>query len=91
MPDGEGASWKVEIGRHFALPSSADQDLAHRLVGKLSEPNAGLALHEKDVFGIALRQLEEDLESGDAGVLHRIQLEAFLRGDTGSGGQPENS
>lgn len=81
MPDGEEAPWKVELGRHLVLPSSADQDLAHRLLGRLSEPHAQLVLHDEDVFAIALRHLEEDLTLGDAGVLGRIEQEVRLRAD----------
>src|ERR1700688_2221714 len=64
MPDGEEAPWKVELGRHLVLPSSADQDLAHRLLWQLSERDTRLTLNEGDVFGIALRHLEGDLRSG---------------------------
>jgi amino acid transporter len=81
MPDGEEAPWKVELGRHLVLPSSADQDLAHRLLGRLSEPHAQLVLHDEDVLAIALRHLEEDLTLGDAAVLDRIEQEVRLRAD----------
>ena len=79
MPDGEEAPWKLDLGRHLVLPSSADQDLAHRLVRQLSQRNARLTLREGDVYAIALRHLEEDLRSGDAAVMDRIQREVFLR------------
>jgi amino acid transporter len=79
MPDGEEAPWKLELGRHLALPSSADQDLAHRLVRTLSQRNARLTLREGDVYAIALRHLEEDLRSGDAAVMDGIQREVSLR------------
>jgi Amino acid permease len=79
MPDGEEAPWKLDLGRHLVLPSSADQDLAHRLVRQLSQRHARLTLREGDVYAIALRHLEEDLRSGDAAVMDRIQREVFLR------------
>jgi amino acid transporter len=90
MPDGEEAPWKVELGRRLALPSSADQDLAHRLLAKLSGPSTQLSLHEEDVFGIALRRLDEDLQSGDPGILDRIEREVLLRGNTRGDTPPKN-
>jgi amino acid transporter len=89
MPDGEEAPWIVELGRRLVLPSSADQDLAHRLLWQLSERDTRLTLHEGDVFGVALRHLEEDLRSGDARVLDGIQREVLLRGSTNCGNPPE--
>jgi amino acid transporter len=82
MPDGEEAPWKLDLGRHLVLPTSADQDLAHRLVRQLSQRNARLTLREGDVYAIALRHLEEDLRSGDAAVMDRIQREVVLRENT---------
>ena len=75
MPDGEEAPWKVDLGRHLVLPSSADQDLVRRLVQKLSRGHAQTRLHEGDVYTIALRHLEEDLRSGNAAVLADIKRE----------------
>ena len=79
MPDGEEAPWKFELGRHLVLPSSADQDLAHRLVRTLSQRDARLTLREADVYAIALRHLEEDLRSGDVAAKDFIQWEVSLR------------
>jgi amino acid transporter len=79
MPDGEEAPWKLDLGRHLVLPSSADQDLAHRLVRTLSQRNARLTLREADVYAIALRHLEEDLRSGDVAAKDFIQWEVSLR------------
>jgi amino acid transporter len=85
LPDGEEAPWRFDLGRRLVLPSSADQDLAHRLLWQLSQRDTRLTLHERDVFGIALRHLEEDLRSGDAGVLDGIQREVLLRGSSSHG------
>ena len=49
MPDGEEAPWKFELGRHLVLPSSADQDLAHRLLhlaGLGHDGELGLSLQQ---------------------------------------------
>ncbi len=86
MPDGEEAPWKVDLGRHLVLPSSADQDLARRLVQTLSRSSAQLRLHEGDVYTIALRLLEKNLQSGDAAVLAGIEREASFYENA-----PENS
>ena len=75
MPDGEEAPWKIDLGRHLVLPSSADQDLARRIVKELTQRNAQSTLHEGDVYAIALRHLEEGLRSRDAVVLAGIERE----------------
>jgi amino acid transporter len=89
MPDGEEAPWRFDLGQRLVLPSSCDQDLAHRLLWQLSQRDTRLPLHQGDIFGIALRRLEEDLRSGDAGILDAIRREVLLRGSTSRGDSSE--
>jgi hypothetical protein len=85
MPDGEENPWKIDLGRHLVLPSAADQDIAHRLWWELSQTRmTGVTLHEGDVFGIALRHLDEGLRSGDVKALNAIEREILLRESAGS-------
>ena len=46
---------------------------------------AGVTLHEADVFGIALRLLEEDLRSEDVKAVNKIQRELLLFGSAADG------
>ncbi len=79
MPDGDEAAWRVQLGRHLVLPSASDRDLAHRLWLELSKQlAAGVTLQESDVFGIALRRLEQDVRSGN-GALEGTRQEMLVR------------
>ncbi len=79
-PDGEETPWHVDLGKHLVLPSAADRDLAHRLWWELFQTKEpGVILHEREVFGIALRRLEEDLRSADITAVDDIQREILLR------------
>ena len=79
MPDGEEAAWKVTLDRHLVLPSSADQDLAHRLWQGLSkgEPE----LRETDVFQIALQRFRDDLQSGNSSANGDVHSLVALRSE----------
>ncbi len=80
MSDGEETPWRLDLGQHLVLPTPADRDLAHRLWWDLLQRRKpGITLHVGDVFGIALRRLEEDLHSGDTKALDDIQRELLLR------------
>ncbi len=86
VPDGEEAPWIVDLDRRLVLPSVADRDLARRLWRSLSQKKiAGVTLHEADVFGIALRRLEEDLRSEDVKAANKIQQELLLLGSAANG------
>jgi hypothetical protein len=80
VPDGEEASWKVELGRHLVLPSGVDCDIAHRIWLELFHKHGSYtALHESDVFGIAIRRLDNELRSGKAEALEAIRREIEIR------------
>jgi hypothetical protein len=80
VPDGEEASWKVELGRHLVLPSGVDCDIAHRIWLELFHKyESYTALHESDVFGIAIRRLDNELRSGKAEALEAIRREIEIR------------
>ena len=80
MPDGEEAPWKVELNYTLCLPSPADLDLAHRLWWDLTQTRRiGAGLHEGDIFGMALRRFDDDLRSGNHGILDAIQKERAMR------------
>jgi hypothetical protein len=67
------------------MPSAADQDLAHRIWWELSRKRTdGKILHEGDVFGIALRRLDEDLPSGNGEALIDIEQEILIRESSGN-------
>ncbi len=81
MPDGDEAPWKVKLNQSLILPSMEDQAFVHRLKRDLLERTKGsIALHERDIFGIALWHLEEDLQSGNPEAINRIHQELILRG-----------
>ena len=80
MPDGEEASWKVELNQQLFLPSPADMDLAHRLWWNLTQTRKmGVGLHEGDIFGIALRRFADELRVADHGIIETVQQEIKIR------------
>ena len=64
------------LGPHPPRLWPEDIDLAHRLWLELSEKGPGAKLHHRDVIGVALRRMQQDLESGRAPeVLKDVQHE----------------
>jgi len=60
---GEGLSRFYNLGPHPPRLWPEDVELAHKLWLDLSE-DFGAKLHHRDVIGVALRRMSEDLESG---------------------------
>ena len=77
MPDGDEAPWRFKLDRELIAPSLAAQDLAHRLWRDLSR--GGEQVKESDVFGIALRHLDESLQARDVHTLELVKDEVKLR------------
>ena len=70
--------------------STADRDLAHRLWRNLLErKKPGMTLHEGEIFGIALRRLEQDLGSTDSKAADEIQREILLHNSTTDAESPK--
>jgi amino acid transporter/nucleotide-binding universal stress UspA family protein len=63
--DGESAFFN--LGPHPPRLWPEDVDTVHRLWLKLSSAGFGSKVHHRDVVGVALRRLEEDLDNGRLG------------------------
>ena len=60
----------VNLGPHPPRLWPEDVDRLHKIWLRLSEtPELGCKIHHRDVVGVALRRLEQDLENGDAAKL----------------------
>jgi hypothetical protein len=71
----------VDLGPHPPRLWPEDVSLAHRVWLKLSGPDQlGSRLHHRDVIGVALQRLEEDLDGADRDAVLQ-QMEKELRKD----------
>jgi amino acid transporter len=59
-----GQSVFFNLGPHPPRLWPEDVDLVHRLWLELSEKDPGAKLHHRDIVGVALRRMEEELRSG---------------------------
>jgi hypothetical protein len=62
----DGRSVFFNLGPHPPRLWPEDVDLVHRLWLELSERDPGAKLHHRDVVGVALRRMEEQLRSAKA-------------------------
>jgi amino acid transporter len=69
----------VNLGPHPPRLWPEDLDRLHELWLKLTQEGFGSKLHHRDVVGVALRRLEQDLESPERGPEIRGDLERELR------------
>ena len=69
---GRASIW-VNLGPHPPRLWPEDVDLVHEIWLELSEKYAGAKLHHRDVVGVALRRMREQLQSQERdGVIHDI-------------------
>ncbi len=64
--DDDGKSVFFNLGPHPPRLWPEDVDLVHRLWLELSERDPGAKLHHRDIVGVALRRMEEQLRSAKA-------------------------
>ncbi|MGH9583788.1 MAG: APC family permease, partial [Bryobacteraceae bacterium] len=79
------------LGPHQPQLWPSDVDLVHRLWKELSNlPEFGTRLHHRDVVGVALRRLEQDLRARrEREVLHDVEQE--LRREPGPKSEPPDT
>ena len=84
MAPGRPSSF-VNLGPHPPRLWPEDMDRLHNLWLRLSEEtSAGAKLHHRDVVGLALQRLEQELDSGERarildeveGLAHKVEEEA---------------
>jgi len=72
----------VNLGPHPPRLWPEDVDLLHKIWLRLSEtPELGSKIHHRDVVGVALRRLEQDLERCDPAALARDLKQELHHGD----------
>ena len=71
VPDDGSASVFVNLGPHPPRLWPEDIDLLHKLWLELSETGPGHRLHHRDVVGLALHRLQQDLQGEDRDAILR--------------------
>ncbi len=76
MPDPNHQSMYFNLGPHPPRLWPEDVDLVHRLWLELSQKGLGASLRHRDIVGVALRRLEEQVHGGLEGdVLSELNRE----------------
>jgi hypothetical protein len=73
----------VNLGPHPPRLWPEDINLVHNMWLELSEKYAGAKLHHRDIVGVALRRMQDQLESGERDeIVHDILEELRKRKET---------
>ncbi len=77
VPLGDEQPWFAELGPHLTRLSAADEERTHRLWSELAESDSGIRPHHSEVLSLAIRRLEEQLQSDQSGNL-RAELASLV-------------